>query len=124
MIASADPNTVGTEPPSLFAMLAVRARRASDATLAALTGIGGIAAVALVAVRPAWWAFALPLVSAGAFGLWGILERATVERGAQRSARYDRTMDAAQWIAVAVGTVCAIVTVFAVLGTLLGPFIS
>jgi hypothetical protein len=124
MIASVDPNTVGTEPPSLFAMLAARARRAPDGVLAALAGIGGVAAVALVAVRPPWWAFALPLVSAGAFGLWGILERATAERGALRSARYDRTMGAAQWVAVAVGTLCAIVTVFAVLGILLGRIIS
>jgi hypothetical protein len=124
MIASIDPNTVGTEPPSLFAMLAVRARRTSDGVLAALAGIGGVAAVALAAIRPAWWAFALPLVSAGAFGLWGILERETAERGAPRSARYDRAMGAAQWVAVAIGTMCAIVTVFAVLGILLGTIIS
>jgi fatty acid desaturase len=124
MIASADPNTVGTEPPSLFAVLAVRARRTSDGVLAALAAIGGVAAVALAAVRPAWWAFALPLVSAGAFGLWGILERETAERGAVRSARYDRAMGAAQWVAVTIGTVCAIVTVFAVLGILLGRIIS
>jgi hypothetical protein len=78
MIAATDPNTVGKEPPSLFAILAVRARRAPDAVLAALAGIGGVAAVALIAIRPAWWAFALPLVSAGAFGLWGILELAFI----------------------------------------------
>ena len=120
MISSVDPNTVGIEPPSLFAMLAARARRASDGLLAALAGFGGVATVALIAMRPAWWAFALPVVSAGAFGVWGILERETAERGALRSARYDRAMDAAQWVAVAIGTVCAIVTVFAGLGILLG----
>jgi hypothetical protein len=124
MIASVDPNTVGTEPPSLYAMLAARARRASDAMLATLAGTGGVAAVALIAMRPAWWAFALPLVSAGAFGLWGILERETAERGAMRSARYDRAIGVAQWVAVAVGTVCAIVTLFAVLGIMLGTIIS
>jgi hypothetical protein len=105
-------------------MLAVRARRASDGALAALAGIGGVAAIALSAVRPSWWAFALPLISAGAFGLWGILERATAERGAGRSARYDRAVGMAQWIAVAIGAVCAIVTAFAVLGVLMGPFIN
>jgi hypothetical protein len=124
MIASVDPNTVDTEPPSLFAMLAGKARRAPDGVLAALTGIGGVAAAALVALRPGWWAFALPLVSAGAFGLWGILERATAERGAPRSAGYDRAMSAAQWLAAAVGTICTIVTAFAVLRLLLGTIIS
>jgi hypothetical protein len=124
MIAAVDLDPRAAEPPGLFAMLAVRARRASDGALAALGGIGGVAAIALAAVRPAWLAFALPLVSAGAFGLWGILERATAERGASRSARYDRVVSVVQWMAVAIGTVCAIVTAFAVLGVLMGPFIS
>jgi hypothetical protein len=124
MIASADLDPLATEPPGLFAMLAVRARRASDGMLAALTGVGGVAAIALLAVRPSWWGFALPLVSAGAFGLWGILERATAERGAERSARYDRVVSLAQWMIVAIGALCAIVTAFAVLGVLMGPFIN
>jgi hypothetical protein len=124
MIASVDPSSVGSEPASLFAMLAGKARRSSDAVLASLAGVGGLSAVALFATRPAWWAFALPLVSAGAFGVWGILERATAERVTPRSARYDRAMGVAQWVAAAIGTVCAIVTVFAVLGLLLGRIIS
>ena len=124
MIASVDLDPLATEPPGLFAMLAVRARRASDGALAALAGIGGVAAIALAAVRPSWWTFALPLVSAGAFGLWGILERATAERGAERSASYDRAVGVAQRMLVAIGAVCAIVTAFAVLGVLMGPFIS
>lgn len=124
MIAAADPDSIGTEPPSLFAMLAVKARRAGDGVLASLAAIGGVAALALASIRPAWWAFALPLVSAGAFGLWGILERAIGERGTPRSVRYDRAMGAAQWLAVAIGIACAIVTVFAVLGFFLGTIIS
>jgi hypothetical protein len=124
MIASVDPNSAGAEPLSLFAMLAGRARRSSDAVLASLAGVGGLSAVALIATRPTWWAFALPLVSAGAFGIWGILERATAERETPRSAGYDRVVGAAQWIVAAIGTVCAIVTVFAVLGIFLGRIIS
>jgi hypothetical protein len=124
MIASVDPNTTGTEPASLFAMLAAKARRSSDALLASLVGVGGLSAVALIATRPAWWAFALPLVSAGAFGMWGILERATAERATPRSAGYDRVVGAVQWVAAAIGTLCAIVTVFAVLGLFLGRIIS
>ena len=89
-----------------------------------MAGVGGVAAIALAAVRPSWWAFALPLVSAGAFGLWGILERATAERGAERSASYDRAVSVAQWMLVAIGSISAIVTAFAVLGVLMGPIIS
>lgn len=47
MIASLDKTSVSREPPSLFALLAVRARRASDAMLAALTAVGGVAVILL-----------------------------------------------------------------------------
>jgi hypothetical protein len=124
MIASVDPSPVGSEPASLFAMLAGKGRRSSDAVLASFAGVGGLAALSLIAMRPAWWAFALPLVSAGAFGMWGILERATAERETPRSAGYDRAIGTAQWIAAAIGTLCAIVTVFALLGLFLGRIIS
>jgi hypothetical protein len=122
MIASLDRDPVAVEPPGLFAMLGARARRSSDALLASLAGIGVVAAVALAAIRPAWWAFALPLVSAGTFGLWGMLERDIAERGVDRSARYDRIVGALQRTAMVIGTLCAIITVFAVVGILLGPF--
>jgi hypothetical protein len=124
MIASLDKNSVAGEPPSLFAMLAARARRASDAMLAAQTAVGGITVVALLAIRPRWWMYALLPVVAGAFGLWGILERGLAERGPERGERYARAVGAAQWLTVAAGTVAAIVTAFAVLGILLGPFIN
>ena len=124
MIASLDKNPVAGEPPSLFAILAVRARRASDAMLATLTAVGGVTVVALLAIRPRWWMYALMPVATGAFGLWGILERGLTERGPERGERYARAVGAAQWVTIAVGTVAAIVTAFAVLGVLLGPFIS
>lgn len=124
MIASLDKHPVSGEPPSLFAILAARARTASDATLAACAAIGGVAAVALIAARPRWWMYALLPVVAGAFGWWGILERGISERGANRSARYDRVIAAMQWLAVAIGAVAAIVTAFAVLGVFLGTIIS
>jgi hypothetical protein len=124
MIASADPDSVRSEPPSLFALLAMKARGASDAMLAMFAGIGGITAIVLIAVRPRWWAFVLPLVSAGALGLWGMLERATAERGSPRSDRYDRAVNAAQWLLAAIGMACAIIAAFAVLGLVLGTIIS
>ena|SRR6476469_476613 len=124
MIASLDKQSAPDEPPSLYAMLAVGARKASDVTLAGLAAVGGVTAVALIAVRPHWWTYALLPIVAGSFGLWGILEREISERGANRSARYDRIITAIQWLAVVIGTLAAIVTAFAVLGILLGTIIS
>ena len=125
MIASLDKNPVSGEPPSLFAILAARARQrigcdargtrgswaASPSWRSSRCGRGG----GCTRCFPSW---------RGAFGLWGILERGISERGANRSARYDRVVAAMQWLAVAIGTVAAIVTAFAVLGILLGTFIS
>lgn len=124
MIASLDNDSVSGEPQSLYSILAIRAREASDVMLAALTAIGGLWTVALAATRPRWWMYALLPLVAGAFGVWGILERAMAERGAERTARYERTVRAVQIIAIAVGSIAALVTAFAVLGFLMGPFIS
>lgn len=124
MTPSLDDDSVSSEPQSLYATLATRARGASDAMLAALTAIGGLWTVALAATRPRWWMYALLPVVVGAFGMWGILERAIAERGAQRTARYERTMSAGQIVAIAVGSIAALVTAFAVLGFLMGPFIN
>ena len=124
MIASLDKNSVSGEPPSLYALLAARARGASDAMLASLTAIGGVSIVAIAAMRPRWWMYALLPVVVGAFGLWGILERALAERGVDRSVRYERLVSATQMIAIAIGSVAALITAFAVLGILMGPFIN
>ena len=42
MIVAADPDSPGTEPPSLFALLAVTARRAPDGLLASFAAIGSV----------------------------------------------------------------------------------
>ncbi len=124
MTASLDDDSLSGEPQNLDATLATRARGASDAMLAALTAIGGLWTVALTATRPRWWMYALLPVVIGAFGMWGILERAIAERGAERTVRYERIVSAGQIIAIAVGSIAALVTAFAVLGFLMGPFIS
>ena len=56
--------------------------------------------------------------------MWGSLERVIVERGANRSARYDSVVAAAQLLAIVTGTVAVVVTAFAVLGIFLGTIIS
>lgn len=124
MIASLDKNSVGAEPQGLYALLATRARSASDTMLAGLTAIGGLSLVALAAIRPRWWMYALLPIVVGAFGLWGILERSIVERGVKRGMRYERILSVGQVIAIAIGSIAALVTAFAILGILIGPFIN
>ncbi len=124
MLASPDENPAGAEPPSLSSLLATRARGASDVRLAGLTAIGGLSLVALAAIRPRWWMYALLPLVAGAFGLWGILERSIAERGAERTTHYDRILSAGQVVAIAIGAIAALVSAFALLGILMGPFIN
>ena len=62
---------------NIFALVAQLARRASDGQLV-------IVAAALVGlVRADWWFVALPLLSVGCFGVWGIAERMVAERTAR-----------------------------------------
>jgi hypothetical protein len=124
MRASLDPPPAAPEPPGLYAALAARAQQASDWTLAGLAG--ALAGLALAAWRPGWWwVYALPLVAAGAFGLWGIAERERAELATTGgSPRARRAPTAVQWFAVAVGTGAAVLVGFAVLGVLLGTIIS
>ncbi|HET7459549.1 MAG TPA: hypothetical protein VFJ74_17995 [Gemmatimonadaceae bacterium] len=116
------------ESSSIYAALAAQARRTSDGALATSALVGVIAVIGLAFGRPGWWALALPLVSLGAFGVWGILERERTARGAEQqqqpSAAATRALAVGQWLAAAVGTVATIVAAFALLGVLFGTVIS
>ena len=115
---------VGSSSP--YAALAARARRTSQGALTAAAAVGVLALLALTLWRPAWWTAALPLVSLGAFGWWGILERERAERysSAAVTGIAPRALRAAQWLAVAAGTASALLAAFALLGLLFGTVIS
>lgn len=110
---------------SVYAALAAQARRTSDGALATSALVGVLALIGLAFRRPDWWALVLPLVSVGAFGIWGILDRErTGHEAEQRSVAARRALVVGQWLACAAGTLAAVVAAFALLGVVFGTVIS
>jgi hypothetical protein len=86
------------------------ARRASDGTLALLAGVGLVLAAILIVAQPGWWPFALPALSAAAFGGWGILDRVTREmhRSGTASPVAEGFLDGARAFTALAGWCCAL----------------
>lgn len=93
----------------IFALVAKLARRASDGQLVAAATIGIAVAATIGLLAPAWWFVALPLLSIGSFGVWGIADRTAAERleriGPSFAGR--RALAVVRITAAAVGTLAA-----------------
>ena len=81
-LAAAPP---ATAPPAdadetVFTIIAARARSHSPAHLVLTAAIGFIDAAAIAWAHPSWWAVALLFTAAGAYGTWGLLDRAVAFR--------------------------------------------
>ena len=117
--AEREPDIDAERQPNIYEMLAARARQASDGTLALLAAVGVLALGAASVLRPRWWGLALPLVAVGAYGAWGILDRAAATAGPLA-----RALAAAKWAAAVIGTCAALMAALAFMAVVLGKFIS
>ena len=110
---------------SLPEFLAARARAASDGRLVVDVIAGCCGALAVAVWQPIGWITLLgAAVSLAAFGAWGIVDRELRERGDAPHARVVRVLSLLRVGAAAVGTIAALMAMFAVLGVLLGTWIS
>jgi hypothetical protein len=110
------------EPPDLFTTLAGKARVLSIGTLIAIALCCWIA-IALWTIPDGMpWPVPAPLLSIGAFGVWGILDRVRQERRVTGTVELF-AIDAGEKLAAAVGVLAALAALFALLGVLLGEFI-
>jgi len=111
---------------SVFALSARLARRASDGQLVVAAAIGILAAALVFLVRPTLWYLALPLLSVGSFGVWGIAERTAAERGARLgpdfAGRY--ALASVRLTAAVVGTVAGLLTLLVTVARAIGTWIS
>ena len=110
---------------SLPEFLAARARAASDGRLVADVIVGCCAALGVAVWQPLGWPVLLGVsVCLATFGAWGIVDRELRERGDAPHARVVRVLSLLRVGAAAVGTIAALIAMFAVLGVLLGTWIS
>jgi hypothetical protein len=115
--------------PNLLRAIAARARRASDGALVACALAGLVAIGGLVWLEGRGWGVLLPLVALGAYGAWGVLDRALDERLALRRTGVprtlaDRTLVASRAVVAVLGVAIGAAAMLALLGMLLGRLIS
>src|SRR5215213_7035765 len=109
---------------NIFALVAQLARRATDGQLV-LAAASGIATAAIVGLaRPDWWFLALPLLSIGSFGIWGIAERTSAERLARLGPEFGgrRALASVRMTAAVVGTTAGTLTLLAVVARMVGTW--
>ena len=111
---------------SIFAVAAALARRATDGQLVIAAAVGVASAAIVGLVRPGWWLLALPLLSIGAFGIWGIAERTSAERLARLGPSFPghHALVGVRVAAAIIGTLAATLTLLALVARALGTWIS
>lgn len=121
-----NPRTRDDDGENIFALAARLARRASDGQLVVAAAIGIVAAVIVGLLRPDWWLAALPLLSVGSFGIWGIADRTAAERTARLGPGFEGrgALASVRVVAAAVGTVAGVLTLLAVVARMIGTWKS
>jgi hypothetical protein len=111
---------------SIFALVAQLARRASDGQLVIAAAIGIVAAAVVGLVRPAYWFVALPLLSVGCFGLWGIVERTVAERTARLGPDFGGrfALASVRLTAAVIGTLSGTLTLLVIVARMIGTWKS
>ena len=119
---SGRPPIFGGSSNAFFA-LAGRARRTSNAALVTAEIIGFAGAVAVPAFAPHRWELALPAVSVGAFGLWGITDHVISQVNRRTHRTFRSLLSAFRYAIAAAGIAAAIGFGYIVIGLMMGVFI-
>ncbi len=111
------------ESTNAFIALAHKARRTSDPVLAFCEFAGFAVAVAISAFSPDRWELALPAVSLGAFGLWGITDHAMSAQGKYVNAVVELLLEYFRVTVAAAGIAAAIGFGYALTGWMMGVWV-
>jgi hypothetical protein len=125
-VTDSQPTPRGDDGDSLFAVTAQLARRASDGQLVLAAAVGIAAAAVVGLVIPGWWFVALPLLTVGAFGVWGIAERTSAERRARLGPDFGgrRALASVRLTAAVVGTLSGTLTLLVIVARMVGTWKS
>lgn len=110
---------------SIFTLAAQLARRATDGQLVVAAATGILAAAIVGLVLPSWWFVALPLLTVGSFGVWGIAERTSAERRTRLGPEFvGRALTAVRVAAAVVGTAAGTLTLLTIVARAIGTWKS
>ena len=127
-LTAAPPATarLGEDDETVFTIIADRARSHSVAHLVQTAAIGFIDAAAIGWAHPAWWSVALLFAAAGAYGSWGLLDRAVACRveGGHPGGSATATLRIARETIALLGIVAVIAAVGGMIGTQFDGWIS
>jgi hypothetical protein len=125
-VTDPQPGSRDEDGESVFALVAQLARRASDGQLVIAAAIGIVAASLVALVRPDLWFAGLPLLSIGAFGVWGIADRTAAERAARLGPDFDgrRALTSLRLTAAVIGTLSAVLALLVVVARMVGTWQS
>ncbi|MDQ3244408.1 MAG: hypothetical protein M3Q09_11815 [Gemmatimonadota bacterium] len=112
------------EPPGILASLATRARKTPPGKLEFAAVAGTVALASALVFRVSWWEVALPFVTAGSFGAWGVVAQYREAKSDLLDSRALLALSAAQLTFTATGIVAAIAAGYAIVGGLMGTFTS
>ncbi len=111
------------ESSNAFIALAGKARRTSDPVLAIFEVAGFAAAIAVIALAPNRSELALPVFSAGAFGLWGITDHAIAAHEESVNAVFGFLLEGFRATTAAAGIAAAVGFGYALVGLLMGVWV-
>ena len=125
-MTDSEPRRGDDDGENVFALIARLARHASDGQLVVATAIGIAAAAIVGLVAPDWWFVALPLLSVGSFGVWGIADRTASERSARLGPEFGGrgALASIRALAAVVGTVTGLLTLLVVVARMVGTWKS
>lgn len=126
IVTDPEPRSRNDDGENVFALMARLARRASDGQLVVAAAIGIAAAAIVGLVAPGWWFVALPLLSVGSFGVWGIADRTATERSARLGPEFDGrgALASIRAMAAVIGTVTGVLTLLVVVARMVGTWKS
>lgn len=103
-----------------FFAVAERARRTSDKRLVVAEASGFAVAIAVFAFEPESWSLALPAVSVGALGMWGITDHMLDARPGRLVAPLRWTLSIFRFAIATIAIVAAIAAGYSLVGKLMG----
>ena len=111
---------------TVFSLIAARARSHSTAHLALTAVIGVLDAAAIAWAHPSFWPVAMLFAAAGAYGAWGLIDRAVAHRAAKGPSDAASTMGlrVLRESVALLGLVAVVAAVAGIFGASLGTWIS
>ena len=116
--------TLRRDPGNAFVAIAALARSFSNPALVGIETLGLAASLALFIWLPQQWPLTLPCLALGSFGLWGVCDRYVASRPGHRYRTLRKILRVFQSIIAGIGIAALLLGGYALVGWVMGVYIS